>query len=116
MLRLGGLLGPDRHPALHLSGREFSSGGNKAVNLIRLGDALSALQHLITDPEASGVYHGVYPEYPSRRDYYSSEARFFGIPLPIFKDKPGALEGKQVQPERLLKAGFRFSHPIYSSR
>ena len=114
VLRLGGLLGPDRHPVHHLSGREFTSGGNLPVNLIRLGDALGALQHLVGDPEASGVYHGVYPEYPSRRDYYSSEARLFKIPPPIFKDNPGAVTGKQVRPEKLLKAGFRFSQSIFS--
>lgn len=114
VLRLGGLLGPDRHPVLHLSGKEFSFGGNLSVNLIRLGDALGALQHLVADQEASGVYHGVYPEHPPRRDYYASEARFFGIPPPVFKDKPGATTGKRVHPERLLKKGFQFYHSIFS--
>jgi nucleoside-diphosphate-sugar epimerase len=115
VLRLGGLLGPNRHPVQHLSGREFPSGGNLAVNLIRLRDALEALQYLIEEPEASGVYHGVYPEYPSRRGYYGSEARFFGMSPPIFRDEPGSVTGKQVHPERLLKAGFRFSHSIFST-
>ena len=115
IVRLGGLLGPDRHPVRHLSGREIDSGGNLAVNLIRLGDALGVLQHLVSDPEAAGVYHGVYPEHPCRREYYSSEAKFFNMAPPRFKDKPGPVSGKQVRPERLLKAGFVFSHPIFSS-
>lgn len=115
VVRFGGLLGPDRHPVYHLSGRQIPSGGNLAVNLIRLGDALGVLQHLISDPKASGVYHGVYPEYPSRREYYESEALHFKIPPPVFKDMPGPVTGKEVQPERLLKAGFRFSHPIFSA-
>ncbi|MEJ2584477.1 MAG: SDR family NAD(P)-dependent oxidoreductase [Robiginitalea sp.] len=115
VLRLGGLLGPDRHPVFSLSGREFSSGGNLPVNLIRLGDALGALQHLISDPKASGVYHGVYPEYPGRREYYNSEARFFGISPPFFKDTAGPVTGKKVRPERLLQGGFQFSHPIFSN-
>jgi nucleoside-diphosphate-sugar epimerase len=115
VVRLGGLLGPDRHPVLYLSGREIDSGGNLAVNLIRLGDAVGALQHLISNPEAAGIYHGVYPEYPSRRAYYGSEARFLKIPPPHYKDEPGPVSGKQVRPQRLLKAGFLFSHPIFST-
>ena len=115
VLRLGGLLGPDRHPVVYLSGREIPAGGALAVNLIRLGDALRALQHLISDPEASGVYHGVYPDYPSKRDYYSAEARFFNMAPPTFKDKPGPVTGKRVHPQRLLQAGFRFSHSISSA-
>jgi nucleoside-diphosphate-sugar epimerase len=115
VVRFGGLLGPDRHPVFHLSGREFPAGGNLAVNLIRLEDALGVLQHLISDPEASGIYHGVYPEYPSRRVYYESEARHFNIEPPIFMDGPGPVTGKQVQPDRLIKAGFRFTSPIFSA-
>ncbi|MDX1333970.1 MAG: SDR family NAD(P)-dependent oxidoreductase [Robiginitalea sp.] len=115
VLRLGGLLGPDRHPVFHLSGREIPSGGNMAVNLIRLGDALGALQYLISDPGASGVYHGVYPEYPSRREYYSAEARILKTAPPHFMDTPRPVTGKQVRPERLLQAGFRFLHPIVSA-
>ena len=115
VVRFGGLLGPDRHPVFHLSGRELPTGGDLAVNLIRLGDALGVLQHLISDPKASGIYHGVYPEYPSRRLYYESEARCFNISPPFFMDEPGTVTGKQVRPERLLKAGFRFSNPIFSA-
>lgn len=115
VLRLGGLLGPDRHPVFHLSGREIPTGGNFAVNLIRLGDALGALQHLLSDPKASGVYHGVYPEFPSRREYYSAEARVLKTAPPRFLDTPGPVTGKRVQPDRLLQAGFRFSHPIASA-
>ena len=115
VLRLGGLLGPDRHPVFHLSGREIPTGGTIAVNLIRLGDALGALQYLISDPGASGVYHGVYPEYPSRREYYNAEARILKTAPPHFMDPPGPVTGKRVRPERLLQAGFRFSHPIVSA-
>jgi nucleoside-diphosphate-sugar epimerase len=115
VVRFGGLLGPDRHPVFHLSGRELTTGGNLAVNLIRLRDALGVIQHLISDPEGSGIYHGVYPEYPSRRLYYESEARHFNIDPPIFMDEPGSVTGKLVHPERLLKAGFQFSDPIFSA-
>ncbi len=114
VLRLGGLLGADRHPVLHLSGRDLPTGGNLHVNLIRLEDAVGAIEHLIADPEASGVFHGVYPDYPSRREFYEAEARLLGIPPPAFGDTPGPAAGKQVLPQRLLQGGFHFSHPIGS--
>ncbi len=113
-LRLGGLLGPDRHPVRFLSGREIPNGGLWPVNLIRLGDAVAALNHLIAYPAASGVYHAVCPAYPSRRDYYDAEARALGIPPPVFRDSSEATSGKQVLSEKLQKEGFRFTHSIFS--
>lgn len=114
VLRLGGLLGPDRHPVTHLSGREIPSGGNLRVNLIRIGDALGALRQLVADPGALGIYHGVYPAHPSRRDFYTSEARLMEVDPPRFLDPAGPAEGKTVRSTRLQKAGFHFSHSIYS--
>ena len=115
VLRLGGLMGPDRHPVTHLSGREIPSGGNQRVNLIRMGDALGALRHLIANPRSSGIYHGVYPAHPTRRDFYTSEARLMRLDPPRFMDPAGPAAGKTVRSTRLQREGFHFSHSIYSS-
>ena len=116
VLRLGGLLGPHRHPVHYLSGREIPSGGNRPVNLIRLGDAVRALELLLSHPESGGVFHGVHPDHPAKRDYYTREALFFGIPPPHYQDIPGPTEGKVVAGARLEAMGFRYSESLYSEK
>lgn len=112
VLRLGGLLGPDRHPARSLSGRSFSSGGNQRVNLVEQADVLAALKMLISHPEMAGVYHAVYPDHPAKRTYYQAKAKELGIPPPVYSGLDGPPEGKQVVSENLPKRGFHFRHPI----
>jgi nucleoside-diphosphate-sugar epimerase len=114
VLRLGGLLGPDRHPVHFLSGREIPSGGNRRVNLIRRRDAIGALELLLSRQESQGIFHGVSPEHPSKKEYYTREALFFGIPPPSYQDDPGPAGGKVVVGARLQAMGFRFSQSIYS--
>jgi nucleoside-diphosphate-sugar epimerase len=114
ILRLGGLLGADRHPVKYLSGKIIASGGNQRVNLISRMDGIAALETLISHPGMKGVYHAVYPEHPTKRDYYNREAAYLGIPSPEYQDPAGVPEGKQVGSDRLAASGFRFAYPIFS--
>lgn len=114
VVRPGGLLGPDRHPARMLSGREFRDGGNQRVNLIRRADLLEALSALATGAFPPGVYHAVAPEHPAKRDYYTREARFLGIAPPLYAGPPGPPTGKLVRSTRFAAHGIHFTHSIYS--
>jgi nucleoside-diphosphate-sugar epimerase len=114
VLRPGGLLGPDRHPVLTLSGRTLTSGGDSRVNLVRLGDLLEILERLVTQRLPAGIYNAVYPEHPLKREYYSREASAFGLPAPSYAQPGQVREGKIVRSRRLEDAGYSFTHSIWT--
>lgn len=115
VLRPGGLIGPDRHPVFTLSGRNIHSDGGERVNLIRQEDLLPALEVLIANPDLSGTFNAVYPEHPSKREYYTKEATHFGIAPPVYTDNPAHLKGKKITCPALNALGYSFSHSIWSS-
>lgn len=115
ILRPGGLLGPGRHPVYSLSGRVLGSGGNSPVNLVRLGDLLNILEMLVAGRPESGIYNAVFPEHPTKEEFYTLEARSLDLPPPSYPGTPAAPQGKIVRSKALEELGYRFSHPIRSS-
>ena len=115
ILRPGGLIGPDRHPVFTLSGKNINSDGSERVNLIRQEDLLPVLGLLITNPNLSGTFNAVFPEHPSKHEYYTKEAHHFGIAPPVYRDSPGRLSGKKIACPALKALGYTFTHTIWSS-
>ena len=115
VIRLGGLIGGDRHPSKQLSGKEIPSGGNDAVNLIHRSDAILAIISVLEQPFEASLFNAVCPEHPRKRDYYASEAIKRGLEPPLYQDPPGALAGKVVDSDIFPPAGIHFSKSLYSS-
>ena len=83
ILRLGGLIGGDRHPIYQLSNKEFKN-GEELVNLIHQDDAIHMVATIIKNGYWNEVFNGVYPYHPKKSDYYASEAKKRGVPPPVF--------------------------------
>lgn len=84
ILRLSGLVGPDRMPGKFFAGKNQIPNGLAPVNLIHRKDVIRLIQCLIEKKEASGIYNGCAPSHPSREDFYSAAARVEGLELPQF--------------------------------
>ena len=110
-VRLGGLIGPDRHPVKFLSGRTGLSGGSDPVNLIHQGDAIRLLTQAAEDPDGSGTVHAVYPDHPTKKAYYTAFARHFGIAPPEYENA-GAADAKIIRSAVLEARGFDWAFPI----
>lgn len=82
-VRLGGLIGPDRHPGRFFAGRTAIENGLAPVNLIHQADALGILQAII-DSQYSGYVNAVAPSHPSRAEFYTLAAAHASLPLPQF--------------------------------
>ncbi|MGA9238763.1 NAD(P)-binding domain-containing protein [Robiginitalea sp.] len=115
ILRPGGLIGADRHPVFTLSGRNINSDGSERVNLIRQEDLIGVLEALIANPDLSGTFNAVFPEHPSKREYYTKEATHFGIAPPVYTDNPAHLKGKKISCPAFKALGYSFAHSIWSS-
>lgn len=111
ILRLGGLIGADRHPVFSLAGRKKIPDGQKPVNLVHKQDILNCMQLLLHDETASGVYNLVYPDHPSKERYYTQKAIERELPLPEFET--GTNAGKIVDATRSCQVhGFNYQFSI----
>ena len=84
IIRFGGLIGPNRHPVTMLSGRENLSGGDAPVNLIHLDDCIGIIKRVIECDHYNDVLNAVYPEHPTKKEYYTLQAAKRGIPAPKY--------------------------------
>ena len=83
VIRPGGLIGGERHPAKHLSGKVDISGGNEKINLIHREDLIGIITSV---PAAVPLVHAVAPFHPSKDDYYGAWADKLHLTRPRFKD------------------------------
>ncbi|NNF19712.1 MAG: SDR family oxidoreductase [Flavobacteriaceae bacterium] len=96
VIRFGGLIGGDRHPVSHLSGKTDLRNGQHPVNLIHQTDAISLVRIIIEKEYWNAIVNGVAPEHPEKQDYYRSEALKRGLTPPDYQQSAGANEGKLV--------------------
>lgn len=113
IIRFGGLLGPDRHPVKHLSGRRQVANPLAPVNLIRQEDCIAIIQSILEKGVVGKTFNAVAPEHPGREEYYHQQALLRGIALPEFHHGTVS-KGKVISSlelERLL--GYRFRTSIW---
>lgn len=94
IIRFAGLIGPNRNLAKHFAGKKEIANGNAPINLIHLDDCLGLTQAIITQQAFGNVYHGVTPDHPSRKAFYSLACISSGFEPAFFKDE--LLSWKQV--------------------
>ncbi|KGO91400.1 SDR family oxidoreductase [Flavobacterium subsaxonicum] len=109
VLRLGGLFGEERHPIKYLAGRENIANPNAPINLIHLDDCIG-ISLAIIDKEVWGeVFNGVMPNHPTREEYYCSQAKAMGLPLPKFNHSVPSV-GKTIVTDKVVNVlGYTFS-------
>lgn len=111
ILRLGGLVGQDRHPGRFLSGKLGLKNGSHGVNLVHQDDVIAAIQLLLRQPQGGHTYNLCAPQHPSKRDFYRHAADRLGVPRPEFLDEAES-EGKIVEGELICQElGFSYRYP-----
>ena len=95
IVRLAGLVGPDRHPARSLSGRQLDA-GNKRINLVHVHDIVSALTLITCDKPLNDVIHLCSLSHPKRGTYYVDAANAMDIDAPHFSDTEAQPCGKVI--------------------
>lgn len=108
ILRFGGLIGPDRHPGKHLSGRKNLSGRLSPVNLIHLDDCINVTKTIIAKNIQNEIFNVVSSEHPTREKYYTDYCLGLGLPLPEFDQNDHSVT-EVVSNEKLLQIYPRFT-------
>ncbi len=95
IVRLAGLVGPDRHPAKSLAGRSLSE-ANRVVNLVHVDDVVAGITRIIEQPAPQKILHLCSLAHPARKPYYTHCAEKMNLTLPIFDQYNMAHQGKQI--------------------
>ncbi len=84
VLRMGGLIGKQRHPGRFLDGLENLSKGRAPVNMVHLNDAIGVCLAILEQEQWGDCFNVVADEHPTRRDYYPAMARQLDLEPPTF--------------------------------
>jgi len=110
LLRLSGLIGPDRMPGRFFAGKTNVPNGLAPVNMIHLDDVISLINCLIDSETAEGVYIGCSPSHPNKEDFYTLAAKTEQLDPPTFI--PEKLSWKLISSERTERElNFAYKYP-----
>lgn len=113
ILRLGGLIGPNRHPIKYLSGRLIENNGSCPVSLVDSRDVVRLI-HYLQDQDVFGeIFNISFPVKLSKSQYYSVIAKNNEVAQPIYgdnKDIQRDIRSTKISEEY----NFQFIHDITS--
>ncbi|MEM6966873.1 MAG: SDR family oxidoreductase, partial [Bacteroidota bacterium] len=84
IVRLAGLVGGERKPGRFLAGKENIPNGNAPVNLVYREDCIEAILQIILQNKWNEIYNVCADEHPTRRDFYTEQAKLLGLKPPSF--------------------------------
>jgi len=114
ILRLGGLIGPDRHPGKFLAGKRVLKNPKAQVNLIHRDDCIGLIEAVLEQDCFGEVINGCATEHPLRQTYYIKAAECLALPLPVFEsvtEKPSLKIIDNQKSKDLLNFSYSFDDP-----
>lgn len=99
IIRPGGLVGGDRHPAKYLAGRTHVSGKIHPINLVRREDLIALTEYIIENKTTRKCFHAVASKHPSKKEFYTKSAEEMGLKIPEF-DETDMSKGKLILGEK----------------
>ena len=110
IVRLGGLLGDDRHPVKQFIKLPEVDNPQAPINLIHKADAIGLLRYLADKAPWQSIYHGVAPWHPTKQDFYEQAAKEMQLPLPKFAKETGNTN-KIITDPKVKSFGYAFIEP-----
>jgi nucleoside-diphosphate-sugar epimerase len=119
VIRFGGLLGDDRHPAKFLAGKTNVENPDAPVNLIQREDCIGIIEKILKHTETSEqqgnwgeTFNAVAPQHPTRKAYYQNKAQILNLPLPTFAEHSES-KGKMISSKKVETIlGYSFQKEI----
>ncbi|MDJ0367066.1 NAD(P)H-binding protein [Hymenobacter sp. H14-R3] len=109
VVRLGGLMGPNRAPGRFLAGRQNLPQGDAPTNLLHLTDAVGVLSTIISQDIWGHTLNVCAQSHPLRREFYPAAATYIGLEPPTFQ--AGGSSSKLIDSSRLRSlVPYTFQH------
>lgn len=115
IIRPGGLVGGDRLAGRFLAGKKDIPNGNAPVNMIHRTDLMNIILKVIDQKTFGITLHCVADQSPTRRDFYTQQAKKHGFEIPGFLPDGGDGPFKIINNKYLketLDYQFIFSDPM----
>tara|TARA_R110000744_G_scaffold74391_2_gene148601 strand:+ start:2565 stop:3440 length:876 start_codon:yes stop_codon:yes gene_type:complete len=106
ILRLAGLVGPNRHPGKFLQAKRIFENASAAVNLVHQTDVVNILEkliHLNSAQSKQNIYNVVSHTDSNRQRYYQVAAQALSLPVPKFAVEQQQNFGKKIIGETLRR-------------
>jgi nucleoside-diphosphate-sugar epimerase len=112
IVRLAGLVGPERHPGRFMANKTQLTHGRSGVNLVHLDDVIEALNLLLQAPQGGHLYNLCAPGHPTRADFYPQMAKRLGLTPPQFVSEHQTGSGKLVDGSLICRElGMAYQYP-----
>lgn len=106
ILRLAGLIGPDRHPGHFFGGRDrVITEADAPINLVHQTDVIAAVHTLLANDLPAGVFNVCAAAHPAKGDFYTAASASLG--LTVKGTEPGGLDGKVIASDKLRALGWK---------
>ena len=94
-LRLAGLIGPGRHPARFLSGKQAGA-ADLAVNMVHSSDICIAVSAIVQQQLWPELFNLSCPEFCSKAEFYLTACELASLPAPLFEPNSTATPSRRV--------------------
>lgn len=116
ILRLAGLIGPDRHPGKFLASKKKLNNPLVPVNLIHREDCIGLIETIINKGCFGELINGCASEHPIRKTYYEKAAKLLNLEPPNFEIPEQNLAVKIIDNSKskmLLGYHYVYDNPEY---
>ena len=113
VLRLAGLVGPNRHPARFMSGKQGVANASTPVNLVHQADVVKAIRLVLSganERQSAEIYNVVSNTHPTRQDFYQLACQQLSIEAPAFNEEQESAK-RIVLGDKIQQAGLVLSYP-----
>lgn len=113
VLRLAGLVGPNRHPARFMSGKQGVANANTPINLVHQADVVGAIRLVLSGTggrKSAEVYNVVSDTHPTRQDFYQLACQQLSLEAPAFNEEQESSK-RIVLGDKIQQAGLVLSYP-----
>ncbi|MBQ4802765.1 uroporphyrinogen-III C-methyltransferase [Aquimarina sp. MMG015] len=113
VLRLAGLIGPQRHPGRFLANKKQLKTPNVPVNLIHQKDAIDLIEAVLEKKCFGEIINGCADIHPKRKEFYENAAIKLNLPAPVFETttKENFKIIDNSKSKSLLNFEYQFSNP-----
>lgn len=102
ILRFGGLIDEERHPAKFLSGKDNISNPEAPINLIHKTDCIAIIVAILKKELWNTTLNAVYPIHPTKKTYYTKFCERADLPLPTYNSSEKS-KGKIMDSNKLVQ-------------
>lgn len=112
ILRLGGLIGGQRHPITHISGKSIDSNSTDPICLVHRDDVNRAIKHIIQEEICGVTFNLFFPLSIDKKTYYAHISSSLGIPNPQWNQSE--IESRRIIPSASIvgQKGIFLNDPL----